>query len=836
VVALKSRFVLLGLLLVVQVLIVGNALAQGPPDSLIITPSNTTITAGATVQFTIAVVDSDGVRTPVGQERTLQFIAGEFAPPPGSSMAEMDPSIPFTVIVIPAGEESTTVDYSNTSTNNGEPYQLNVFSIDGHEPYLQGKDSVTVTPANLASFVWSGIDVSAVAGIAENVTLEVKDTYGNRIFTYTDSVYLDTNSGAAWDAVEWGKSDASGNLENVSGNDRATYVFSPLDSGLVILTVIDEKMENLQLDADKGVASGTSPLIEVDHAAAAALIKISGDTQVAEVHTPVALPLVVRVEDEFTNPVDGENVTFTVSGGGGVIDVFSGGGIDSVGVSDPTGEVECEYWRLGDLVSVSDTAQAYLTGGTPYVDFTATGLPGAGDAIELTPTSQNVTIGAYTPVKAVLKDSYGNVVPGEQVTILIADPSYGTLVSNTADPDSTIGINSTTRYGTTDGNGEVTVRHHASNTSGVADVVDAWSGTVTPGDVTDAVYTTITTGATNLRIVWTAGSSTPAGDGISFTVQAVDGNNNVDTSETALVDLTEELDSELDFSLTSGFGTLVDQVTLVDGEKLVYVRGTKAGMWEITASENGGGLTAAVEDITIEDAGTVDHYEVSTVPAGSVVAGVNFTVSVEAQDVYGNRVMGAGNSINLVAVYPDGVTVTSDALLVGTAGLTAGQANVVEQYERAEDIRVRVDDGSNEGLSGVLTVTAAAADRLEYVSGDSTGVNVGDSVPLAARVLDKFDNPVAGELVSFSEQTPGCVVIPNSQSSDGNGLVTVSLQTALTVGDNRVEATIYDGSLSRWSVDYTVSTVAGGIAYYEVTPTPTSEVAGVAINIEVGHP
>ena len=77
---------------------------------------------------------------------------------------------------------------------------------------------------------------------------------------------------------------------------------------------------------------------------------ISGSGQSATVHTPVASLPTVRVVDAFNNPVLGATVTFTAVQGGGFVDVTSGGAQDSTAVTGSDGHIDCDVWRLGDIV------------------------------------------------------------------------------------------------------------------------------------------------------------------------------------------------------------------------------------------------------------------------------------------------------------------------------------------------------------------------------------------------------------------------------------------------------------------------------------------------------
>ena len=140
------------------------------------------------------------------------------------------------------------------------------------------------------------------------------------------------------------------------------------------------------------------------------------------------------------------------------------------------------------------------------------------------------------------------------VTIAITDSPDGTLSSNGADPNPTSTINAFTRSGTTDAAGHITVLYNAPGSAPLSDVVDASSGAITQGSVVNSVYTTTASGATNLRITFVGPSTKPANQTYQFLVEAIDGNSNVDATNTSTVTLTPEVGGNLTFSLTD-FGS-----------------------------------------------------------------------------------------------------------------------------------------------------------------------------------------------------------------------------------------------------------------------------------------
>jgi hypothetical protein len=780
--------------------------------SLVAATSPVTANGVAASTITVTAKDANG-NAVAGQSVTLAV-----APPGGGA-----------VLTQPGGvtDASGVATGTLTSTTTGA---RTVTAVIGGTPVTDDA-VVSFVAGPVASFEWSGIDGAAVAGVGEPVTITAKDAQGNVITSYTGTVNLTTSSTGAGDAVvQWSAPDALGVITNLSGDD-ATYAFAAGDNGVATLRVTDTKAETITLTAS-GPASGVSSAIVVAPGAADKVQYVEGDAQSAVVNTAVATAPKVKVVDAFDNAVSGATVTFRAVGGGGSVDVVSGGGVDSTGTTASDGTIDCDVWRMGTDTDLNPNRLRALiaSGSDPLENFTATATAGPGASLVLTPGSKLVTVASNEQVTATLTDSFGNLKSGEQVTVFIKTGLNGTLAEDPIDPGTTTGLNAVTRQGTTDAAGKITVRYVAPAGAGLADVLDASSTNVAQGLVADVTYTsTASGGATNYRITFIGNSTANAGQSFDFLLEAVDGNGNLDATNTSTVTLTPEAGSGLLFSLTD-FGSTTTSVALVAGQRTVYGRGTVVGDWDITAS---GSLGSDTDAVTITDTGVIDHYNVSTV--AGVTAGASFNVSVSARDLYNNLVDGAGNSITLHAI--DDVT-SADAqseLLVTSAALAGGLATVGDSYTKAEAIRVKVTDASSkEGTSGVLTVSAAAAKRIAKVSGDGSGIAAGSNRVLTAQVLDAYDNAVSGQTVSFLVTQGGGSVLPASTPSLGNGNASTTLTTGTVAGDNRVRATILDGTPAiDEQVEFSVQTVAGGIAYFTVVPQQTSLVAGQTVPLTV---
>ena len=742
-------------------------------------------------------------------------------------------SVPVTLSVAPLGQGETLTQPPGLTDANGHAYgyirstKTGSWTVSAAVNGTPVSDGATIlfAPGAAATFQWS-VDGAAVAGVYEDVTLTVRDELNNIVTDFADTAFVSTTSAGPelW-ATGGG---ALGEADSLA-NGQWFYLFNAGDNGSATLRVRVRRAGSITLFAQRGAASGTSSTITVDNAIADRIAIVSGDDQTAVAGSAVANNLVVVVRDEFGNLVDGASVTFGNVTGGGSRDVVGGGGVDSVATTNGSGQALCDVWRLGPLVSATNTVTAQIASGSiPSVVFSATATPGPGTDIVWNLSSKSVTVNAEETVIATLIDDNTNPVPGKTVTISITDAPNGILK---ASPLHTTTGGTTLRQGTTDANGQTSVIYKAPSTAGLQDVVDAFGDQATLDDVTDLVFTSVASGATNLRFVWLGGSTSPAGQTFSFRIEAVDGSGNVDTGNTSTVNLVPQSGSGIVFSLTD-FGGQTTTAPLVAGQRIVYGRGITSGTWTIDLTAAGLGSDGDV--VQINSTGVVDHYDVTDVP-GSVTAGAAFNVTVTARDQYGNRVTTATNSVNLDPVDPGTNNVVTPALLVPSTNLAAGQSIVAENYTKARSIKVRARDGSLKvGYSGTIVVDPAALDHIVRVTVDLANVVAGSTVQHTAEVQDLYNNPVPGETVSFSAPQGGGSVNPASAPSGSDGRVTFDHTTGIVAGLNVARAQILDGTAPLHRVEWNVQTIAGTVVdHYDVTASTGSVTAGASFNVTI---
>ncbi|MBU1044156.1 MAG: DUF2341 domain-containing protein [Candidatus Omnitrophica bacterium] len=152
------------------------------------------------------------------------------------------------------GAAVDTATYSFAAADNGtvtlgivntkaELFNVSVIGDAKTDDNLEGDITVIANALNKFIIVH---DASAQAGIAENIIITAKDAYANTIINYTGTINLDTNGNAT--TISWAKVTGSGVLNDGGALvDTADYTFGLADNGVVVLSITDTTVENLNI-------------------------------------------------------------------------------------------------------------------------------------------------------------------------------------------------------------------------------------------------------------------------------------------------------------------------------------------------------------------------------------------------------------------------------------------------------------------------------------------------------------------------------------------------------------------------------------------------------------
>lgn len=334
--------------------------------TIIVTPGSWSFTAlGATEQFTAVVKDQHG-DTLVGAGVT--WSSGNAAVSIGSTSGLATAVATGTALVTAT---------SGTATQN-----VNV--------------TVTQVAAQITKVSGDAQTGTVAQALAQPLVVQVNDANANAIAGITVNFTMVAGAGALGSAMA---------TTNASGQAQTTWTLGQIAG------------TNHQVSAapTSGTAGTASFTATANAATAAAIVLVSGNGQSGQVATALGNPSVVRVNDQFGNPVSGTTVSFAVTGGGGSVNPASA-------ASNPTGQAQTT-WTLGQTAGAQTmTASAAGLTGSPvsFSSFAAAGAPAsvtkqAGDAQTASAGTQ-----VATPPTVVVKDAFLNPKQGAIVTFAIA--------------------------------------------------------------------------------------------------------------------------------------------------------------------------------------------------------------------------------------------------------------------------------------------------------------------------------------------------------------------------------------------------------------------------------
>ena len=544
--------------------------------------------------------------------------------------------------------------------------------------------AIAVVPGTATSVTIAAAGGTVVAGAPLDVTLTLRDAFGNLASGATPSIWLRTTSGLP-DSISWSLgAGASGALADSASGDGALYAFAAADSGIATLRVRGTRAETLRLRASgAGLPLDESGDVTVLPAAPATLAIQGGNGQTAVVAGLLANPLRVTARDAFGNVTPGAAVAFRVTSGNGSVDAIAGGAVDSVATANAFGIATCEVARVGTAAGVSNNAYraGLVLAPSAEVFFTASATPDVAVSLALAPGSFSLPAGQTATVTATAADVHGNPVPGTNVTLYLDTPIAGSLESLGGTSGS-----GASQAGATDAAGEIAVRYRAPNSAPAADSIFARGTSIAPVGIRATVGTSA---IASLRIlpdatVWTAG--VPA----RVRVQALDGLGNVAVADTGtvIVGATDPV------SFAPAFGSLAG------GEFETFATATLADTLTLTAALAATALSDSAGPIAVVPAAPAGAIAATAARTeltadGRSSAGISFG---PVRDAFGN-VVATGTLLT--------VTAAAGSLLAADASPAPGL-----QVATAADDTARVL---------LVAPTAAGPDTIRAVAGSATG-------------------------------------------------------------------------------------------------------------------
>jgi sugar lactone lactonase YvrE len=321
----------------------------------------------------------------------------------------------------------------------------------------------------------------------------------------------------------------------------------------------------------------------------------------------------------------------------------------------------------------------------------------------------------------------------------------------------------------------------------------------------------------------TAPGTVTAGTNNQMTIQAIDALGNVDTDYNGTV------------AFTSSDPTFINPglLTLSAGQGIVNFVLNIAGSQSITAIDIGDAALSATKDISV-NAGPVSHLIVSGPSTG--VAGTPFSITVSAQDAFGNTATTYTGTVHFTSTDPSATLPADSTLMNGAGTFSATLRTPGAQSITAIDTLT----GSLTGTSGTIVVSApslvvtntndSGAGSLRQALLDAAGDGAGN-ITFDAAVFPATNTAAANTITLAS----GTLSIPSNTSIAGptsgagatlSNLVTVdgaSASAVFTVG-----AGVSAASISGLTITHGSNAAGGCIANSGVLTVTNSTVSACA--------
>jgi hypothetical protein len=589
-------------------------------------------------------------------------------------------------------------------------------SVTGVSPAaVFGATSTAREPAALT--IVSGANQTAAAGsaLADALVVKVTDQYGNPVPGITVSFAVTAGAASLSSATATTASDGKAQVNVTLGTTPGTVTISASVAGV-------SPAQTFTATATVGPA--VPPSI------------VNGNNQSAAVANALAGPLVVKIADQYGNPLVGVAVSFAITAGSGTL-----GAPSAVTNSSGQAQVTLTLGTTAGTVTVSATISGVAT---PAV-FTETATPGPPAALTYVSGNNQTGVGGGTlqnPLVVKVTDQYANPIQG--ITVLFAVVSgAGSLSASSVLTDASGQAQVTWKLG------GIGVEHAVHASSGTLPVVTFTATAITGPPAT----LTIVSGNNQTAV---AGTTLP----LPLVVRVTDQNGNVVPGVVVT------------FSVTGGNGSLSAASATTDANGLAqatWTLGTVEGA--NTAQAQVGTLPAAIFHATgaaaITAVGTVGIAAASGSPGGSaripVTLSMNGPATVDSV-AFGLRVEAVGTAPALT----DALSLAKDAAMAeptfsdtsaGPGTISVGWlslATALSGTVRLGEVLVPIPALATDGQSYTVRITGASgslgAVNMTLLAGANATISVagrsylvGDAFPLGSDLNSDTDKDDAGE-------------------------------------------------------------------------------------------
>ncbi len=212
---------------------------------------------------------------------------------------------------------------------------------------------------------------------------------------------------------------------------------------------------------------------------------------------------------------------------------------------------------------------------------------------------------------------------------------------------------------------------------------------------------------------------------------------------------------------------------------------TVPGTYNVTAMTLGASPLSATFTLT-NNPGPLDHFRVTTTSANPQVAGVPFSVTVTAQDQFGNTVTGYTGTVHFRSADPHPAMLPADYTFTAADMGVHTFTNGATLFTPGTWDVTAMDTRTNAAGAALVTVTATAP-TMTVLTGSPNPAAPGQAVMFTATVSTQGAGTPVGNVIFFDGTMPlGTVALTN-------GVATLTT-TALSPGRHTITATYTGGS------------------------------------------
>lgn len=545
---------------------------------------------------------------------------------------------------------------------------------------------------------------------------------------------------------------------------------------------------------------GSDGLVLPEEGIPTAIVIAGGDGQPGTVGAPLPAPLTVRVLDSKGRPVQGQEVTFSVVGGGGAV-------TPAKDTTDASGEARTS-WTLGGAAG-AQRVEAEATGGAAPDDldvmFSATAGASAASELELVSgNEQTATAGSTLADSLVVRatDSEGNPVAGVTVTWTATGGGTVSEVSTVTGADGRAGVKRT--LGTAAG----------------AQATVAASAGLEGSPIT---FTAIAAVGSAGKLVVEQQPSSSASSGTPFErqprvqIQDANGNNVLGAGRA----ISAEIASGPAGATLSGSAT----VSTNAGGMAVFTNLSITGpAGAYTLNFTGANLTGATSSSITLAAGAATRLAFTLQPSNTVAgAAIAPPPRVAIQDALGQTVTSANNEITItIGANPGGGTLTGPRTATAVNGVATFPNLKINNAGSGYTLTASAS-GLAGGTSTTFNVTVGGAATISANSSVPSSTVAGGTVAPdpSVKVSDASGNPVAGVNVTFAVVGSGSVS-GETQTTNAQGIATVGSWTIGTAAGTRYELRATAAGLAGASVTFSTTATAGSAGQLTIETQPAS--------------